>query len=137
MAMTPTDAAYGSGTELRANPPEQRLRDLLRALACCVDLPGICSECALEESGIGVRNAISSLRSVREGCLVADQAEVKELIFDIADPLQYPRYDRRFVEHNGRKIYFCCSDCVGKFNADPEKYIAKVDAELKKLREVK
>lgn len=33
-----------------------------------------------------------------------------------------------FVEHNGRKIYFCCPACIGKFNADPAKYLAKLDA---------
>lgn len=31
-----------------------------------------------------------------------------------------------FVEYKGKKVYFCCPDCVAKFNADPEKYIAKL-----------
>ena len=36
-----------------------------------------------------------------------------------------------FTDYNGRRIYFCCQACVAKFKADPEKYIAKVDEELK------
>lgn len=36
-----------------------------------------------------------------------------------------------FVDHNGRRIYFCCPACVETFKADPEKYIAKVDEQLK------
>jgi YHS domain-containing protein len=31
-----------------------------------------------------------------------------------------------FVEYEGKKVYFCCPDCKAKFNADPEKYIAKL-----------
>jgi YHS domain-containing protein len=31
-----------------------------------------------------------------------------------------------FVEYQGKKVYFCCPDCKGKFNAEPEKYIAKL-----------
>ena len=31
-----------------------------------------------------------------------------------------------FVEYQGRKVYFCCEPCTGKFNAEPEKYLAKL-----------
>jgi YHS domain-containing protein len=31
-----------------------------------------------------------------------------------------------FVEYKGKKVYFCCADCKGKFLADPEKYVAKL-----------
>ena len=38
-----------------------------------------------------------------------------------------------YVEHNGRKIYFCCpGGCKEKFAKDPKKYIKIVDAEIKK-----
>ncbi|HUU10254.1 MAG TPA: hypothetical protein VM431_06905 [Phycisphaerae bacterium] len=36
-----------------------------------------------------------------------------------------------YVDHEGRRIYFCCQACVAKFKQDPATYIAKVDAELK------
>ena len=31
-----------------------------------------------------------------------------------------------FVEYEGKKVYFCCPDCKAKFEADPQKYIAKL-----------
>jgi YHS domain-containing protein len=31
-----------------------------------------------------------------------------------------------FVEYKGKKVYFCCKGCVDTFNADPEKYVAKL-----------
>jgi len=34
-----------------------------------------------------------------------------------------------FVEHDGRKVYFCCKPCVEKFKADPAKYLSKLDAQ--------
>jgi len=31
-----------------------------------------------------------------------------------------------FVEYKGKKVYFCCADCKAKFEAEPEKFIAKL-----------
>jgi len=31
-----------------------------------------------------------------------------------------------FVEYKGKKVYFCCPGCEEKFNAEPEKYVAKL-----------
>jgi YHS domain-containing protein len=31
-----------------------------------------------------------------------------------------------FVEYEGKKVYFCCPGCEDKFNAEPEKYVAKL-----------
>ena len=31
-----------------------------------------------------------------------------------------------FVEHEGKKVYFCCAPCLDKFKAEPEKYVAKL-----------
>ena len=31
-----------------------------------------------------------------------------------------------FVEYEGKKVYFCCPDCKEKFEAEPEKFIAKL-----------
>lgn len=31
-----------------------------------------------------------------------------------------------FVEHMGKKVYFCCPDCKATFEAEPEKYISKL-----------
>jgi YHS domain-containing protein len=29
-----------------------------------------------------------------------------------------------FVEYKGKKVYFCCAGCEGKFEAEPEKYLS-------------
>ena len=31
--------------------------------------------------------------------------------------------DAKTVEYKGKTIGFCCDDCIGKFEADPEKYM--------------
>ncbi len=31
-----------------------------------------------------------------------------------------------FVEYKGKRVYFCCPDCKGKFLAEPEKYLSKL-----------
>ena len=31
-----------------------------------------------------------------------------------------------FSEYKGKKVYFCCTDCKAKFEAEPEKYIANL-----------
>jgi YHS domain-containing protein len=36
-----------------------------------------------------------------------------------------------YVDHEGRRVYFCCQACVAKFKADPEKYLAKLDSPWK------
>jgi len=38
---------------------------------------------------------------------------------------------RVYVDHEGRRIYFCCEMCKATFAKDPAKYVAKVDEELK------
>ena len=33
-----------------------------------------------------------------------------------------------FTMYKGMKIGFCCKDCIAEFEAEPEKYIAKIKA---------
>ena len=35
------------------------------------------------------------------------------------------------ITHMGQQIKFCCSACIAKFNKNPEKYIAKIQAASK------
>lgn len=35
--------------------------------------------------------------------------------------------NKQFVaEYKGKKVYFCCPDCIEKFKANPEQYVAKL-----------
>jgi Cu+-exporting ATPase len=36
-----------------------------------------------------------------------------------------PAHARGVTEYKGKTYYFCCSGCLTRFNADPEKYLAK------------
>ena len=33
-----------------------------------------------------------------------------------------------FVDHEGRRVYFCCPACKDVFRKDPAKYLAKLDS---------
>jgi YHS domain-containing protein len=36
-----------------------------------------------------------------------------------------------YVDYQGRRIYFCCSMCPETFKKDPEKYLKKLDEQMK------
>ena len=31
-----------------------------------------------------------------------------------------------YTEYKGKKVYFCCQECLDKFKAEPEKYLSKL-----------
>ncbi len=31
-----------------------------------------------------------------------------------------------YVDHMGKRVYFCCKMCIAKFNEEPEKYMKKL-----------
>jgi YHS domain-containing protein len=33
-----------------------------------------------------------------------------------------------YVDHDGKRVYFCCEGCVGQFKENPEKYLEKLEA---------
>ena len=39
-----------------------------------------------------------------------------------------------FTDYEGRRVYFCCPQCIDEFKKDPEKYLAKLDEEIKNAR---
>jgi len=41
------------------------------------------------------------------------------------------------ADYKSRRIYFCCTSCLKAFEKDPEKYIAKVDEQLKGAAETR
>lgn len=44
----------------------------------------------------------------------------------ICPVMENPINKQYFTEYKGQKVYFCCPECKAKFEADPEKYIAKL-----------
>jgi YHS domain-containing protein len=57
-----------------------------------------------------------------------DQAQAKAVVAEQTTcPVMGGAIDKNiFVEYKGKKVYFCCKDCVDKFQANPERYIAKL-----------
>ena len=51
-------------------------------------------------------------------------AEVEQTMCPIMDGNKIDK--NVFVEYKGKKVYFCCPECKAKFQAEPEKYIAKL-----------
>lgn len=45
-----------------------------------------------------------------------------EKLGDMGDPVKY--------EYKDRTVYFCCKGCIKKFEADPAKYLAALDAAI-------
>lgn len=33
-----------------------------------------------------------------------------------------------FADYEGKRVYFCCSPCLEKFNAEPAKYVATLES---------
>ena len=45
-----------------------------------------------------------------------------------------------YADHEGKRVYFCCQDCVKEFKKDPAKVIKKMEAEgivLERIPQVK
>ncbi|MBM4038843.1 MAG: YHS domain-containing protein [Planctomycetes bacterium] len=34
-----------------------------------------------------------------------------------------------FDDHEGKRVYFCCPDCIEKFKKEPQKYVKKLEDE--------
>ncbi len=63
----------------------------------------------------------------------ADVAAAPEAIAQKTCPVMGGAIDEKhFVEHEGRRVYFCCGGCDDTFAKDPAKYLAKLDTELAK-----
>ena len=57
----------------------------------------------------------------------AAKAVVAEAIEQKTCPIMGGAIDKKcFTEYKGQKVYFCCPGCKPKFEADPEKYTAKL-----------
>ena len=41
-----------------------------------------------------------------------------------------------YVDHGGKRVYFCCQGCVAPFKKDPDKYVKKLESEGVELEKV-
>jgi YHS domain-containing protein len=60
----------------------------------------------------------------------AAKGEKKEAELNAKCPVTGDDVDKEITEtHKGRKIAFCCNDCVKDFKKDPDKFVKKLDEE--------
>lgn len=54
----------------------------------------------------------------------------KQLKSQTTCPVSGDKIDRNhYVDHNGKRIYLCCADCLAQVKKDPEKYIRKLESQ--------
>ena len=58
----------------------------------------------------------------------AGQAEIAQKVCPVMGGKIDPNI---YVDYNGRRVYFCCNMCPPKFKEDPDKYLKKLDEQLK------
>jgi YHS domain-containing protein len=89
--------------------------------------------------GIGAAIALGMLATVGlllAGCAgnSAEPSAAKDAPVPDTEPMQTaqvncpvmgdPIDSEVFTEHNGKRVYFCCKDCIAKFRANPDKYLS-------------
>ena len=71
---------------------------------------------------------------VLNGCKKTEPSETAktetvaaEAIVQTMCPMEGTPIDKNFyTEYKGKKVYFCCADCIAKFEKEPEKYVGKL-----------
>ncbi|MDD5458592.1 MAG: YHS domain-containing protein [Phycisphaerae bacterium] len=59
--------------------------------------------------------------------MAGDTAKVVEGVEQTMCPVMGGKINKNiFIEHNGKKVYFCCQGCVEEFKKNPEKYMDKL-----------
>ncbi|MFA6569041.1 MAG: hypothetical protein WCS96_12585 [Victivallales bacterium] len=63
------------------------------------------------------------------GSLSAEEAATQEKKAQAECPVMGGKINKSiFVDAQGKRIYLCCSGCIGKVKADPGKYIKAMEA---------
>ena len=80
-----------------------------------------------------------------KGCIIAFEKDPEKYMKKIEDEnvllestqkvcpvTEKPINKKIYKDYKGRRVYFCCSGCLSKFEKEPEKYLQKLDEETKK-----
>ncbi len=63
-----------------------------------------------------------SVGFILTGCGPSDEAKAQT-----SCPMMGGKIDKKvYVDHMGKRVYFCCTDCPKMFRADPDKYMKKM-----------
>ncbi len=66
---------------------------------------------------------VVSVGFILTGCGPSDEAKAQTTC-----PMMKgnPINKKIYVDHKGKRVYFCCSDCTKTFKADPDKYMKQM-----------
>ena len=64
-----------------------------------------------------------SVGFILTGCGVGDEGQAQTTC-----PMMKgnPINEKVYTDHKGKRVYFCCSDCVKAFKVDPDKYMKEM-----------
>ena len=79
---------------------------------CCAEDAVKCKKCGLHKGSPGCCNAAVTGKGTQALC-----------------PIKGLKINReRYVDHEGKRVYFCCPGCDKEFLKDPDKHIEKMEA---------
>jgi xanthine dehydrogenase accessory factor len=82
-----------------------------------------------EEISLSIMAEIVSLRAkLRPGLREEPDAQPEEAIDPVCGMTVEVAGARHVAEYGGRDYYFCCPACKHTFEAEPEKYVARISA---------
>ena len=94
------------------------MKQLCLVLACAIGVGG-----AVQAQGPAEAPAASASEAAGPASTTATNAQCPVSPDEAVDPSFFTMY-------KGRKISFCCKKCMVKFKADPEAYVANLDASV-------
>jgi YHS domain-containing protein len=70
---------------------------------------------------------VETMQEMHENMAMRAEPAIASALEQTTCPVMGAAIDKSlFTEYQGKKVYFCCPGCKEKFEAEPEKYIAKL-----------
>jgi YHS domain-containing protein len=104
---------------------KKHFKSLLLLFGCSLAIATIIiSGCKKEEPSTTQPTGTQNLAAKTEQPVVTAAAQIEQKFCPVmADMKIDPEI---YTEYEGKKVYFCCTDCKAKFEADPAKYAANL-----------
>lgn len=79
-------------------------------------------------AGIVTAGAMGAQACPSCGCEPKAKTETKEVKVQTTCPLMGGKINKEiFVDHGGKRVYFCCKGCIAPFKKNPQKYIKALE----------
>ncbi len=101
---------------------------LIAGLALVVLVAGSIFGCGKGGEGVSGAAAPAEGGVPVEGTSPAGETEIAQ---EVCPVMGGPIDKNIYADYEGRRVYFCCQMCVGEFKKAPEKYLGKLDEQLR------